>query len=369
MLLDGIILTCSLQIQEERTPSAIYHLLHGKKSIQTVQDAHIYQLENFYGVFPTLSKKLFDQKINDLLSQGLLAISPYNNTVYQPTPAAKIWMKKNKRQQPFYGLKYYGSGPIFIQRLLLLIQTLSNIKMHHFSFIPVIDQSDVTEWVKKVYKQMNPLEDKGLSMLYDELSTLLNYFTEEEAAVFVDRITGFKDYGMSLEQLSMSYGMEKTDIQLLLTSLTHQMLDTIERDELHFPMMSFIVKDLPNNSFLTNSAQKTYQLIQNSYSVDEVARIRQLKENTICDHIVEIALYDRNFPIHNYVENKKYKEIMHAIKQTNSFKLKHIKEKVNHDISYFQIRLTLATAKNLLKRGGNSNAAATYIGKTFKKPL
>ena len=355
MLLDGIILKCSLHIQEERTSSAIYHLLHGKRSIQTVQDAHIYQLEHFYGISPTLTKQKFDKKMNDLLSQGLLATSSYTDTTYKPTQLAKPWIEKKQRHLPFNqfnGLKYFESGPIFIQRLLLLIQTLSNSKMRYFSFIPVIDKTDVTDWVKKTYKQMKSLENKGLPVLYKELYMLLSHFSDVEAELFVDRLTGFKNYGMSLEQLSMSYKMDKADIQLLLTSLTHQMLGKIEKDDLHFPVMSFIMKDLANASFLTHSAQKTYQLIQGRYSIHEIAQMRQLKENTIYDHIVEIALYDRNFPIQDYVENKRYKEIMDAVKQTNSFKLKHIKEMVNKDISYFQIRLILATAQDSLKRGG-----------------
>src|SRR5690625_7952103 len=92
--------------------------------------------------------------------------------------------------------------------------------MRYFSFIPVIDKTDVTDWVKRTYKQMKSLDNKGLPVLYKELYMLLSHFSDVEAELFVDRLTGFRNYGMSLEQLSMSYKMDKADIQLLLTSLT-----------------------------------------------------------------------------------------------------------------------------------------------------
>src|SRR5690625_4620447 len=100
--------------------------------------------------------------MNHLLTHDLLATSSYTDTAYKPTPLAKPWIEKNQRHLPFNqfnGLKYFESGPIFIQRLLLLIQTLSNSKMRYFSFIPVIDKTDVTDWVKRTYKQMKRSEE------------------------------------------------------------------------------------------------------------------------------------------------------------------------------------------------------------------
>lgn len=354
MLFDGIVLKCSLHIEEERTTAGILHLLNGKRSVQTVQDARIYQLERFYGVYQKLTKQAFDKKINELLTKGLLTLSSSPDTDYKPTKLAQQWIKENKSNLPFahfQGLKYFETGPIFLQRLLLLIQTLTNSKMRNFIFIPVIDKSSIIEWVRSTYKQMKPFENKTLPMLYDEIYTLLSYLPDQQAELFVDRLTGFKHYGMSMEQLSMTYGIDANNIQLLYIGITHHMLDTIIEDSLRFPIMAFIMKDLSSNGFITSSAQKTYGLIKKQYTINQIADIRQLKQNTIYDHIVEIALYDTNFPIRNYVEKHTYQAIIHAVKQTNSFKLKQLKEKVSEDISYFQIRLTLATTKNSLKPG------------------
>ncbi|QGS69913.1 hypothetical protein CV093_11310 [Oceanobacillus sp. 143] len=81
----------------------------------------------------------------------------------------------------------------------------------------------------------------------------------------------------------------------------------------------------------------------------KIASIRDLKINTIHDHLIEIALYETNFPLHHYVDNLEQQEILNAIKLTNSSKLKEIKRRVNDDISYFQIRLILALQNKQFK--------------------
>src|SRR5690625_7244275 len=95
--------------------------------------------------------------MNHLLTHDLLATSSYTDTAYKPTQLAKPWIEKNHRHLPFNqfnGLKYFESGPIFIQRLLLLIQTLSNSKMRYFSFISVFYKIYFRVWVKCNYNKI-----------------------------------------------------------------------------------------------------------------------------------------------------------------------------------------------------------------------
>ncbi|HLR66351.1 helix-turn-helix domain-containing protein [Virgibacillus alimentarius] len=354
MLFSGIVLKCCLHINDERSTAAIFHLLKGKRSIQTVQDTHIYHLDHLYGIHQQLTKQTFDRKIKELHHQDLLIPKSSTKNIYKPTDKAKKWIENNKGNLPmnrFQGLKYYESGKIFYQRLLLLIQTLTNSKMHHLNFIPVIDNRSVENWVREAYKQIKPDENKVLSKLHEELHSLLVHFSDKEASLFVNKLTGFKTYGMSIQQLAMMYKMDAIDIQLLLTSMIHYILNVITKEHARYPWMAFIANHIKDNHFMTKSAQKTYHLLnKEKFSIEQIAKRRRLKENTICDHIVEIALNDNHFPIEYYVEKNTFEEILNAIKQTNSLKLKHIKEKVNDDISYFQIRLTLAQFKTRLNR-------------------
>lgn len=354
MLFEGIVLKCSLRIQTERTSSAIFHLLKGKRSIQTVQDLHIYQLDSFYGIYKLLTKQTFDLKIEKLINNKLLEKDTSQDGVFIPTASAPEWLEENKDRLPFdyfNGLKYAETADIFFDRLLLLIQTVTNCQKQHYTFIPVVDQNEVGNWVKMIYKKTKGAELKLLSAIYHELHRLLLRFSEQEASMFVDRLTGHKYYGMSKEQLAAKYGIDKQDVTLLLTGISQSIVSIVHKEKAVYPLLSFLVKDISSTTLITNSAHTTFKLLKKGYTVDQIVQMRQLKENTIYDHIVEIALYNAMFPIRNYVTEEKQREIINAIHKTKSYKLKHIKQSVCQDISYFQIRLVLARENKLLQTG------------------
>jgi uncharacterized protein YpbB len=349
-----MILTCSSHIQTERTISSIYHLLKGRKSIQTVQDAHIYQLEHFHGVYKSLSKKAFDQNILELTNNQLLQKDTNENLQFTLTTKGVAWLNEHKNNLPFTyfnGLKYADTAKSFSDRLILLIQTITNSKKAHYTFIPVIDNKSVEDWVRTIYRQAKGHEQQLLKTIYTELHHLLQQFPEQESHIFVDRLTGYKQYGMNIEQLATAYQRKTSDIQLILTGILHSLIAMVQTTPDHYSFLSFILKDLSPDMSITNSAYATLQLLSRAYTIEQIARIRNLKENTINDHIVEIVLSDKTFPINNYVTTQVQQEIIAAVQQTKSYKLKQIKQHIREEISYFQIRLVLAVNHNLLQAG------------------
>lgn len=354
LLVEAIIIKCSLNIKGERTNSSIYHILQGKKSIQTVQDIHMYQLESYYGIFRSLTKGVFDKKINGLINEGMLQQVFGTEAFYTVSKTGEEWLDQQKKSNSminyFNGLNYYGVTDVFIERLILLIQTITNTKMNHFNFIPVIDKTPAENWVKNVYQKKKTRETEVLETIFNELKRLLHDISDEEAEMFVDRLTGYKNYGMNIYQLAAKYDFTSEDVQLQLTGITHRLLDLIHRTKSDFPFMSYILRDISAGGYLTNSADKTHNFFKSGFSIEEIAQVRQLKENTIYDHIVEIALYDLNFPISHFVNEANQEKIIKAVRSTKSYKLKDIKQLVDEDITYFQIRLVLAHSKNLQKQ-------------------
>ncbi len=343
LLFERIIITCCSQFKSGRSVSAIYHLLNGKKSIQTVQDAHIYKLDNFYGVYRSLRKHNFDERIDNLISEGLIHLD--NNSSAIPTALGNKWLQKNPNSIPlhyFNGMKYSGSASIFFERLVLLVQTITNSGNNNLNFIPVVDKQVVISWVKNQYSVIKQNQFNFLHQLYDELYSLLNCFHEQEAGMFVDSLTGFKHYGMSSYQLAATYNLKLTDVPLALTGIVHYMLFMIEQGKSNYPLLSSIKNDLPKVSQTSRSAAKTRELLNRLYTPDEIAVIRNLKLNTIYDHLVEIALFDNQFPLDKYIDKQAQQEILNAVSKLKSYKLKEIRQEISKEISYFQIRLVLA---------------------------
>lgn len=345
LIFERILLHCFHNIQAERSASSIYHLLKGKRSIQTVQDAHLYSLDSYYGIYKNISKGYYDKKIQELVKNDLLDLVNEQEASYQISAKGLEWINNHNHPLFFNGLLYYDKADIFLGRLLLLIQTLTNSKMDFYSFIPVVNNPQIELWVKKVYRQVKGSESASLRKIYSELKVCLQQLTEKEANIFVDRLTGYQSYGMSLFQLSKEYKMTVDDIHLNIISITHRILSNLEDGYKKFPVLITMVDKQSPLAQITNSASETYKYFLNGLTIEQIANVRRLKRNTIHDHFVEIALYDNQFPIHQYVNEKEQNEILSAVKKANSHRLKAIKELVEDHISYFQIRLVLA-AKN-----------------------
>lgn len=341
LLFDEVITKCCLQFGNDRSASAVYHLLKGKRSIQTIQDSHIYKLEKYFGIYKRLTKQVFNNHIDKLIQNNQLV---QTDQAVLPTEQSVRSLKNqhNTLINAFNGLKYSNRDTIFLQRLFLLIQTLANIKKRYFSFIPVVDKPEITNWVKYYYKKMGP---RQTVTLHDELSYILSLYTERDASLFVDSLTGFKHYGMSTYQLAEQYDLNRVEVPLYLIAITHQMLDIIEQSPDEYSILSVINRDLHHGTSLSESTGKTKALMDNGYSADEIASMRYLKVSTIYDHIVEIALYDMQFPIEDYVSICQQQEILTSSERLKSYKLKDIKQEVGDKITYFQIRLTLALKK------------------------
>lgn len=347
MFLEAIILESLSHINSNRTISSIYHIIVGKRSIQTVQDSNLYQIGQFYGVLPLLKKEDFDDIIIKLSKEKIIKKS-FEKT-YFLTQKGFIWLEKNFKSVPMdylNGIKHHQNDRIFYSRLILMVQVLTNSKMNHSSYIPVIDETSIRKWVINRYQLFKVNLIASLKQLYNELFKLLTCFTDDEAIIFVSRLTGYKHYGSSLDQIAKRFDTNAYDIQLLITGIIHRILDELGNRPSDYKVLYYFVNDLSMHNFISLSASKTKEFLNREYDVSTISKLRQLKVNTIYDHIVEIALTDSKFDIRPYVSLSEQEEVLGAFDQLNSTKLKDIKDNVHSKINYFQIRLVLARIKD-----------------------
>jgi uncharacterized protein YpbB len=345
MFFETVVLACVKRLRGQRTIASVYHLLTGKKSIQTIQDAHVYELQNYYGICKKVPKNQFDRTINALQKDGFIQNMPNEQMAFSMTEKGSDLLHTRLHTFPlqsFRGMAYNGIQDLFYHRLILLIQTLTNSSKQYYTFIPVVDQKSAETWVKNVYSRVKGRELAMLQTLYQELYRLLSTMSDLEANLFVDRLSGYKQYGKSISQLAYHYNLQEVDVSLMLTSVIHQMLTIVKHNHGDFRLIQAMVPDRKEQTKLTNSTQRTYQLWCNGLTIDEMAKQRKLKVSTIHDHLVEIALFEKDFPLEHYVKKERIEQILKAMKVVRHFKLKDIKEIAGDEITYFEIRLVLA---------------------------
>jgi uncharacterized protein YpbB len=159
--------------------------------------------------------------------------------------------------------------------------------------------------------------------------------------VLVFRLTGFQQIGLTSLQTANKLNMDPIHYLLEFTNVLHYFIQMLENSAGRFPVLVSLLSNIESNDALTVSARKTWGLLSQGFSIEQVAKIRKLKLSTIEDHLVEFALNIKEFSIDPYIDSEIQREIIKISRQEGTKQLKLIRNRLNA-VSYFQIRLALA---------------------------
>jgi uncharacterized protein YpbB len=344
--LDLLILDCSRAFQRERSKNAIYHLLKGKKSSQTIQDGKLFSLDKYRGIVPAIPKKEFHERLLKLEGAHLLVYQePVDSFGLSPQGLETLEAGFDKKPWPPYlhGARYHSAARVFWSRLSLLIQAVSNYLAGRRSYLPISSDPKVREWVKNYLKSQKRLTQFA-DNLHKELEGRLLQCREKEAELFVYSLTSSSRIGWTLRQLANRYGEDYWYMYVLFWNVIHYLIQTASNGET--PSLSGLVSDYPIHVYLTASSRKTLLMLKQGITVPEIAAARNLKNATIEDHIVEIAMHDPFFSISPFISERDLHRITGHAEELGTNKLKQIYEGLEGKFSYFQIRLALTQKVN-----------------------
>jgi uncharacterized protein YpbB len=338
LYIENIILYSLKQINGERTIYSIYHLLNGKKSSQTIQDAHFFSLKRYFRLVETLTREVFEQFVNRLLEMDM---------IYSIGDGRFLLTDKGKKQTNLdiplnflNGWEYHGLTSLFWERLSLFVQVISNIVYQESQYIPIQKDKDIHKWLKNVIGEMQVPRAEVGKHLYSEMITCLED-GEINPFLIIPRLTGYRQIGLTALQTAKRLNMELMDYHLEFINGLHYMIQKIGQNSESFYLLSYLLKHTSQHDSLTLTARKSYELLQQGYTKEQIANIRNLKLSTIEDHLVELALNVKEFSIDDYVDHELQNQIINVSRQSSTKQLKVIRNALK-TVSYFQIRLVLA---------------------------
>lgn len=330
----------------ERTVYAVYHLLMGKKSAQTIQDGKLYRLGALFQSFSYLKKASFAQYVNELKDQKYIKEKEEETDKWTVTEEGKIYLREQLRRFPLSpylnGRRYMNISSLFFMRLTLLVQTLSHLVYNESYFLPVSQDLKVQSWMKQFLKRQHASRNELAKQLFSELHACLERCLPEEGDIFLLQFSGFQRAGLTKKQIGDWYGIDEHRVHYLQLSVLHYCLQQIMETPSSYPLLNSLIPETDSSVPLTVSTMKTWGLLKQGKTVDEVTAIRRLKRSTIEDHLVELALFVPDFSIDDYVTEQMQREIVSTIKTLKTNKLKEIKENLGEDATYFQVRIVMA---------------------------
>jgi uncharacterized protein YpbB len=340
---DMIILYCLRKINGERTIYSVFHLLKGKKSSQTIQDAHLFGITNLFKSLEFLDREMVEATVKNACENKW--ISQLSEQRYILTSKGEIeldsYLKKHPLPTYLNGWKNHHISKLFWERISLFVQVISNLTFQESRYVPVQKNKDAHHWMKN-FLQQNSMERSELgSELYKELVQCFAQDYRINPNVFVLRLTGYRRIGLTSIQASQKLGMEYTYYHIEFQNILHFLIQTVEEQIEEYELLSALIVGKEQSITLTQSTQKTYDLLKAGYSIYQVSKLRALKQSTIEDHVVEIVLNIKDFSINPYIDIKLQHSIKEIARKYSTKQLRYIREKISH-ASYFEIRLVLA---------------------------
>ncbi|MBV7507172.1 helix-turn-helix domain-containing protein [Bacillus sp. sid0103] len=337
--IESIILYSIKQINKERTIYSLYHLLNGKKSSQTIQDAHLFSLKHYFGIYEQLSRESFESIIHSMAGKRL--INNIGEQRFNITPLGKELLEKGPLPRYINGWNFHQITSLFWERLSLLVQVVSNLMFGETRYIPIQKNKEVHNWLKSTLKEIAlPRLEMG-NTVYFELNNCFDVGKEVDPSLVVFRLTGFQQIGLTPLQVAKQLNLDYHDYQIGFTNTLHYLIQKIKDEGNQLKILPFLINDLMQDDELTLTSRKTQRLLNQGYTLDMIANIRHLKLSTIEDHLVELALNIEGFSIEPYVDRELQNKILEISRQTATKQLKLIREKIG-TATYFQIRLVLA---------------------------
>ncbi|UFJ42822.1 helix-turn-helix domain-containing protein [Brevibacillus humidisoli] len=354
-VLATVVLGGLLPLMGERTPQSLYYILVGRKANQTIQDVHHYRLHPYYRLIPSFLKENWQDFVTYFLRMGWMSLKKTGSRSRQFTfeitsDGREQWLSGRQRYQlerwlkPLNGIAYAERVDTFWMRLHLLIQTISHLRYRQPSFYPVVQRRQIQAWVKRQLHHPQTREHLSSSQLYHELLAVLASYDVTLQRLFADQLSGVTQVGYTQEQIAYHMDEPLLLVQIKMKYLlTRIYREVLENEEGRYPLLSRLATiESGRDPRLSASAAETFRLLQKGVNMEGIVRRRGLKQGTVEDHLVEIALHCPEWDVTPYLSQEQKQLILMTSRQAGTKRLRVIKELLGESCSYLQIRLALA---------------------------
>ncbi|MDN4523133.1 DNA helicase RecQ [Fictibacillus fluitans] len=283
-----MVFSCVKRMNERFGKTAVAQVLNGSRT-KRLQELGLTSLST-YGLMKDVSQKEIMQLIDYLTAEGLLQLSDSQYPVLMLT------------QQAIHVLK--GEEKVYRKekRKMVVRVAQNNELFEHLRALrkELADQENVPPYVV--------FADSALKEMSEKIPQ-----TEEEMLTIkgVGQVK-FERYGALFLEALKGQAAEK--------AVTEKRAETNQK----------------------NSHLESYALFNENHTIDRIAQIRNLSEQTVENHLLRCAEEDMSFDWSRIIPDGQEEKILNAIEKLGSEKLKPLKDELGEETSYFAIKAVMA---------------------------
>lgn len=320
--------------------SQILHIFQGKRTPSMFYLAERNGWHHAFAQFKNSSEESVDKVLQVLLQDALIE------------PQDKGFVLTQKGQlvcRAFYEDRYYPKISTFSNltirkkfwdRYQLFVQTFSEMSYENNRYTPIIKHPHHQENVRLLFQQFH--KDKVLlkENWIKEQNFLFNQLGESRANVIAAQLTGHRKIGETKGQVQEQLRMDDLEYFFYHQDTIEALLEKIQKHPKEAVISHAIMSQLQieTNHGLSMSTNETFQLLGHGHTISDIANIRRLKENTIREHILELAFILYDFPFKAFVPEKLYQDLHTAFDKNETYTYRNAKNDFD-DLEFIYYRL------------------------------
>ncbi|WP_429970870.1 helix-turn-helix domain-containing protein [Fructilactobacillus sp. Tb1] len=324
-----------LNDKQPRRKRLLENLLGGKKTVATLYWALRYQLLGYLGLGRYLD--ISELHLSSLIKQKLVKKTDDEYLLTKTGMNLKAQLLDSQSPQWQHNFQNYNLVR-FKYRLLLFVQVISEFEHHERNYYPVKVPDAEMNYVKHYFKTINR-ENVGIS-LKNELVEFLNSLDDSDADLFANELVGYQNNGKTLFQIAAD--LNKSLIAISLSDLTNlsKLINIVSNQEQSVlkPLLNGL-----NRTLVSESALLTVNQYLSCHDLSMVAKRRRLKESTIYEHLLEVAIYSgiNKFPYQDFITKQITDQLTANLgKNIDSWKYESLSDIDKQRLSFFQFRLS-----------------------------
>lgn len=285
--MDSLINLFSLQPRRYRV---VEGTVKGRQTVATLFWAQQYRIQGWFGYRRYLRREQFDQLLAKWEQAGLVVCDSVAKTVRLTTQGEQ---KRQQYRQTHYlprcgDLAWLTNPHHLAERLLLGIQTVSELSYHHQRYVPLdVSMADMTAVKRWFYRYRSKLVQQ-VRMECFHLADALDKIDQRWALFFVYSLAGYQTSGLYSAQFQDVLSLSQESLQLLSRDVWLMVAQLLVKNDDW--LLTKLTRQLLRKSPLNSSAEKTLQLYLAGMDIDTISKTRQLKITTIREHLLAAAI-------------------------------------------------------------------------------
>lgn len=328
-------------VKKIRKTSQILHVLRGKK---TPSMYYLTEKNNWHHGF-SLERRIEESDLKIIIHSAVLEnilikkergflLTQYGKKYLNNFFKNHYYPQKIKR---FKNIELYNH---FWEQTQLFTQVFSEYSYKNNNYLPIIKNPHQQEKIRQLLRATKGKTDLVLLQWTQEQEFVFSHLGRKKANIIANLLTGHKNVGKTRKQLINNLKMTEYEFKFYLRDILEEIINIIKKYSTKLILNSKIVNQITDENFMSmsKSTYETYKLLKKGEKIRKIARHKKVKENTIKEHILEIAFVIEDFPIKKFVPNKIHKYLHIYFSQNKRYSFKEVKtEKKELDFFYYRL--------------------------------